>query len=85
MDQSITKAIDSVWRTNAGGELFNGITRMNLVSVETGEPLFFSERKHVTRSVIHLLINEGYMPQDMTQVIAENPTLADQEPDPEDA
>lgn len=64
--------IDEVWRTNAGAQLFNGITRMHLVDGE-GQAVLFSKRLRLTEQVIGLLLEVGCLPEDMTQrLVTEN-------------
>ncbi len=57
--------VDEVYNTNAGAHLFNGITRMHLVDRE-GHRAYFSKRHELTRLMIGLLLEAGWLPENMT-------------------
>lgn len=56
--------IEDVWKSNAGAHLFNGISRMNLVDRDDNL-ILFSKRMQLTKQVIGLMLEAGYMPQEI--------------------
>lgn len=62
-------SIDDVWRTRAGAHLFNGISRMDLVRRD-GSDARLSDGVRLAKETIGLLLEAGYVPKDMTQLIA---------------
>lgn len=55
--------VEEVWASRAGMELFNGLTRMNLVD-RNERAVLFSRRHELTLLIIGLLLEAGYQPEE---------------------
>lgn len=61
---------EDLWRTEAGAIVFNAITRCNLQDRE-GFPMLFSRRLELTKHVLGLMLEAGYIPEDTTPRVGE--------------